>query len=154
MLSFLASIYATINKVSLARSLPHSRQWPKKNINGLFQKKSKQGEQGVEDILFWKALPEILDLWLYPKKFQRKKAFTPGNSANLCDTPLEIPKWKTKTHGNSALVFLEHPWSLLLFFFRPLEFLRFFFKTLEVPCPQLPPIVWIFSGIAQCLMVW
>ena len=31
---------------------------------------------GVEDILFWKAPLEILDLSLYPKKFQRKKAFT------------------------------------------------------------------------------
>ena len=144
MLSFLASIYATINKVSLARSLPHSRQWPKKNINGLFQKKSKQGEQGVEDILFWKALPEILDLWLYPKKFQRKKAFTPGNSANLCDTPLEIPKWKTKTHGNSALVFLEHPWSLLFFFLDPWNFYVFSSRPWIFHVLNFPPLFGFF----------
>ena len=144
MLSFLASIYATINKVSLARSLPHSRQWSKKNINGLFQKKSKQGEQGVEDILFWKALPEILDLWLYPKKFQRKKAFTPGNSANLCDTPLEIPKWKTKTHGNSALVFLEHPWSLLFFFLDPWNFYVFSSRPWKFHVLNFPPLFGFF----------
>ena len=30
---------------------------------------------------------EFLNLSLYPKKFQRKQAFTPGNSAKLCHTP-------------------------------------------------------------------
>ena len=55
----------------------------------------------VEDIIFGKAPLEILDLSQYPKKFRRKKAFNPGNSANLCDTlwkfqsqkprPMEIP---------------------------------------------------------------
>ena len=41
----------------------------------------------VEDILFWKNPLEFLDLSLYPYKFRRKEAFTPGNSAKLCDTP-------------------------------------------------------------------
>ena len=50
---------------------------------------------------FRKSPLEILDLSHYPKKFRRKKAFNPGNSANLCDTlwkfqgqkprPMKIP---------------------------------------------------------------
>ena len=92
----------------------------------------------VEDILFWKAPLEILDLSLYPKKFRRKKAFNPGNSANMWH-PLEIPKSKTKTHGNSALVFLEHPWNFHFFFNWPLEFPHVFSsRPPEIPCPQPP----------------
>ena len=106
-----------------------------KHYNGLFHKKSKQG-WGVEDILFWKAPLESLDLSLYPKKFQRKKAFTPGNSVNLCDTPWKIPKWKIKTHENFASVFLEHPWNFYSFFNWPLEFPHVFSSS--------PRPVWIF----------
>ena len=63
---------------------------------------------GIEDILFWKAPLEILDLSLYPKKFQRKKAFT-LEILQICVTPLGNPKvknqnsWKfciTIIHGN------------------------------------------------------
>ena len=61
----------------------------------LFQKKSKQGREGVEDILFWKRTLEFVDLSLYPWIFQTKWSFTPGNSTNLCHTqksgPMEIP---------------------------------------------------------------
>ena len=49
---------------------------------GLFQEKSKQGSWGY---LFLKNRLEFIDLSLYPKKFQRKQAFTPGNSSKLCE---------------------------------------------------------------------
>ena len=38
---------------------------------------------------------EFLELSLYPKKFQRKQAFTPGNSAKLYDTPCKFQGQKT-----------------------------------------------------------
>ena len=39
---------------------------------------------------------EILDLSLYPKKLHRKKTFTPGNSANLCDIPWKFQSQKPR----------------------------------------------------------
>ena len=55
-------------------------------IFGFSRKNPSRG--GVEDIdTLLKNPLEILDMSLYPKKFRRKKAFTPGKSANLCDNP-------------------------------------------------------------------
>ena len=52
---------------------------------------------GVEDIDTLLESPlEILDMSLYPKKFRRKKAFTPGNSANLFDNPWKLQSKKTR----------------------------------------------------------
>ena len=78
------------------------------------------------------------DLLLYPKKFRRKEAFTPGNSANLSDTPwkfqgqkprpMEIPhQFSLNTPGISTS-FLIDPWNFHVFFSRPPE----------IPCPQPP----------------
>ena len=75
---------------SITRLTLGSFKTPLKQI-GLFQKK-----WGVEDILFWKAPLGSLDLSLYPRKFQRKKVFTPGNSANLCDTPWRFQSQKPR----------------------------------------------------------
>ena len=53
--------------------------------------------------------------------------------------PLEIPKSKTKTHGNSVLLFLEHPRNFHFFFNWPLEFPHVFSsRPPEIPCPQHP----------------
>ena len=71
----------------------------------------KNPKKRVKDIPFWKKPLEFLDLLLYPKKFWRKQAFTPGNYAKVCDTP-----WKFRTYGNSTWVFLEHPREFHLFF--------------------------------------
>ena len=81
---------------------------------GLFQKKSKQG---VEDIHFPKTPLEVLDLSLYPKKFLRKQALTPGNSAKLSDTPRKFqkPRSKTKIHGNYT-IFSYTPLEIQLLF--------------------------------------
>ena len=72
---------------------------------GLFQKKSKQGEdgggggevgggglRGWGHTFFYKT-PGYLDLLLYPKKFQTKWSFTPGISKN-CVPPL----WNSKAY--------------------------------------------------------
>ena len=48
------------------------------------RKKSNKASWGYT---FLKSPLEYLDLSLYPCKFKTKKAFTTGNSANLCDTP-------------------------------------------------------------------
>ena len=93
----------------------------------------KYPNRGVEDILFWKASLEILDLSLYPKKFQRKKAFTPWNSAKLCDTPWKFQSQKPRPteipHSpgiSTSFHFLIDPWNFHVFSSR----LR------EIPCPQ------------------
>ena len=39
---------------------------------------------------------EFLNLSLYHKKFQRKQAFIPGNSAKLCDTPWKFQGQKPR----------------------------------------------------------
>ena len=92
---------------------------------------------GVEDILFW-------DLSLYPQKIPEKKSFYPWKFCKFVWHPLEIPKSKTKTHGNSALVFLEHPWNFHMFFLQD----PWKFHVLNLS-PPFPFPVWIFSGIAQ-----
>ena len=44
---------------------------------------------------------------LYPWKFQTKQSSTPGYFTKLCQLdPLELPRPKTKTPGNSTLFFL------------------------------------------------
>ena len=108
-----------------------------------------QTGDGVEDIIFGKAPLEILDLSQYPKKFRRKKAFNPGNSANLCDT-----LWKFQSQN-------QDPWKFRISFsWTPPEFalflkltpgisLCFIFKTSgNSMCSTAP--VWIFSGTAYC----
>ena len=42
---------------------------------------------------------EFLNLSLYHKKFQRKQAFTPRNSAKLCDTPWKFQGQKPRPMG-------------------------------------------------------
>ena len=105
-----------------------------KCYNELFQKKSKQG--GVEDILFWKAPLEILGLSLYPKKFRRKKAFTLGNSVNLCDAPLKFQSQN------------RDPWKF------PRKF-----HVLNPPLPILPPCLDVFwnspmRNLRDTVFIW
>ena len=69
--------------------------------------------------------------------------------------PLKIPRPKTKTHGESTLFFLYHPWKCHFFLNWPLEFLDSIFSIpLKVPCPQPhpppPPTLFGFlGGISQ-----
>ena len=91
---------------------------------------------------FLKSLPRNFRSVTLPQEIPERKNFYPWKFCKfvLCDTPLEIPKSKTKTHGNSALVFLEHPWNFHFFFNWPLEVPHVFPSRSppEVPCPQPP----------------
>ena len=109
--------------------------------------KIQTGGGGDEYILFWKPPTKFLDLSLYPMKFQRKQASTPGNSAKFCDTPWKFQSQKPRSMEITWL-FLVHSWKFHFFFNWPIEFTRFSIP-LEIPCPQ-PPI-WIFPGIGRVL---
>ena len=96
----------------------------------------------TEDITFWKPPVEFFDLSLYSKKVQRKQAFTPGNSAKLCDTPWKFQGPKPGPgHGNHT-IFSCTPLEILLFLTDPWNFQMFF---LQYPCLQ-PPSLFGFSG--------
>ena len=96
----------------------------------------------TEDITFWKPPAEFFDLSLYSKKVQRKQAFTPGNSAKLCDTPWKFQGPKPGPgHGNHT-IFSCTPLEILLFLTDPWNFQMFF---LQYPCLQ-PPSLFGFSG--------
>ena len=96
----------------------------------------------TEDITFWKPPVEFFDLSLYSNKVQRKQAFTPGNSAKLCDTPWKFQGPKPGPgHGNHT-IFSCTPLEILLFLTDPWNFQMFF---LQYPCLQ-PPSLFGFSG--------
>ena len=93
--------------------------------DGLFQKKSKQGRGGW-GYTFLKSPPGHFRFVTLPHEILEKKSFYPWKFCKFVWHPLEIPKSKTKTHRNSALVFLEHPWNFHFFFNWPMEFPCFF----------------------------
>ena len=67
--------------------------------------------------------------------------------------PLEIPRLKTKIHGNYIWFFLEHPWKSHFFFKWLLEFPHALSLTpLEIPCPQ--PNCLLFSTLAYPMTWW
>ena len=90
--------------------------------------KIQTGGGGDEYILFWKPPTKFLDLSLYPMKFQRKQASTPGNSAKFCDTPWKFQNQKPRSMEITWL-FLVHSWKFHFFFNWPIEFTRSFFNT-------------------------
>ena len=97
----------------------------------------KNPNRGLRIFFSEKPPLEILDLSLTPRNFGEKKLL-PLEVLQICVTPLG-----NSDHGNSALVFLEHPWNFHFFFNWPLEFPHVFsWRPLEIPGPQLP--VWIF----------
>ena len=96
----------------------------------------------TEDITFWKPPVEFFDLSLYSKKVQRKQAFTPGNSAKLCDTPWKFQGPKPGPgHGNHT-IFSCTPLEILLFFNWPLEFPN---VLSSIPMSSTPVPVWFFG---------
>ena len=81
---------------------------------------------------------------------ERKSFFYPWKFCKFVWHSLEIPKSKTKTHGNSALIFLEHPWNFHFFFNWALEFSHVFSsRPPEIPCPQ-PPCLDFFRNSPFC----
>ena len=100
-----------------------ARRYP---VFGLFQKKSKQAEGAVQDILFWKPPQKFLDLSLYPfRNSGKNKLCHTLHKTKLCSVWHHFGNSRSaKTHGNSTWVFLEHSWKFHFFFNWPLEFLH------------------------------
>ena len=73
---------------------------------------------------------EILDLSLLSLQVPEKTSFSSGNPAKFVWHTLEIPRSKTKTHGNSTGFFLEFSWKFHFFFNSPLEFPHILFNIL------------------------
>ena len=96
-------------------------------------------------------LPGIFRFVTLPVEIPEKTIFHLCKFYKIVWHPSEIPKSKTKTHGNPtwhefAWVFLEHPWKFHYFFNWILEF--FSSVSLEISC--LPPRYSLdFSGIAH-----
>ena len=95
---------------------------------------------GVEDILFWKKKPGIFTFVTLTLEISEKKRFQLQKCFEIMWHPLEIPRSKTKTHGNSAWFFPDHPWKLDFFFNWPPEFSHVPYSVLlELPYPQPSP---------------
>ena len=68
-----------------------------------------------------------------------KASFHPYKFWKTLWHPLETSRSKSKRHGNSTWVFVEHLWKLLFLFSWPLEFPHVLSSiTLEIPYPQPP----------------
>ena len=111
---------------------------------GLFQK-NPNGRWGYT---FLKRSPGNFRFVTLSKEIPGRMRFYHWKFCKFVWHPLEIPKSKTKTHGNSTLVFLEHPWKFHLFLLTPRISTFLFFNTPRNSMSSTPP-VWIFSGIPQ-----
>ena len=130
---FLEQLSSSTNKLVTTLTLGYSRKNP--NRGGL-------------GYTFLKSPPGNFTFVTLSQEIPEKKSFYRWKFCKFVWHPLEIPKSKTKTHENSALVFLENPWNFHFFFNWPLEFPHdFSSRPPEIPCPQSP--VWIFAGIAN-----
>ena len=69
-----------------------------------------------------------------PLEIHEKIKLHPWQFHKIVLHPLEFPKRKSKTDGNSTLFFLNHLWKFHFFFYWPMEFLI----PLEIPCPHPP----------------
>ena len=101
------------------------------NTNKLFWKKSKWGLK----IYFPEPSPpspQIFRFVTLPLEIPEKASFYSWKFCKIVLHPLKILRSKTKTHGNSMWIFLQHPWK---------------FHALNCSPPPLPD--WVFSGIAQ-----
>ena len=83
-----------------------------KQTSEWFQKKSRKGGVGLR-IYFCENSPGIFHFFTLPLEIPDKTKLNPLNIPQNCIRidPLEIPRPKTKTHGNSTLFFLGHPWK-------------------------------------------
>ena len=116
------------------------------------QKKSSK-KRGGWGYTFLKKKPGIFTFVTLTLENSEKKRFQLQKCFKIMWHPLEIPRSKTKTHGNSAWFFPDHPWKLDFFFNWPPEFSHVPYSVLlELPYPQLPtppPPIWILFGVAQ-----
>ena len=94
---------------------------------------------------FSKKKLEIFRFVFLPLQVPNKKKFHPWKFCKMVLQPLEIPRPKTKTHGNSTC-FLDHPWKFY-FFNQHLEFPHAISTIpLEIPCPQQPKFGFFWSS--------
>ena len=107
--------------------------------NGLFQKKIKMGGWRGLRIYFCENSPGIFHFFTLPLEIPDKTKLNPWIFHKIVLDPLEIPRPKTKTHGNSTLFFLVTLGNSTEI------------PPLEIPYPQ--PAVWIFSGISQLIIL-
>ena len=103
---------------------------------GYSRKKTKQGGGVVGDILFWTA-PGIFHFFTLPLEISEKTKLHPWKFHKIVWHPLEIPRPKTKTTGNSSLFFLGHPWKFH-FVLTPGNSTCYFFDTLENSISSAP----------------
>ena len=125
--------------------------WKYTSVMGYSRKNPNRGGGRGWGYAFLKSPPGNFRFVTLPQVIPERKSFYPWKFCKFVWHPLEIPKSKTKTHGNSALVFLEHPGISTSFLIDPWNFHMFFLQDpqkFHVLNP-LPPPVWIFSGIAQ-----
>ena len=95
---------------------------------------------------FLKKAPGIFKFVTLPLEICDKVVLHPWKFHKIVLHPLEFPRPKTKTLGNST-IFSWSPLKILLFYW-PLEFPHSIFSIpLEIPCPQPP--VGFPSQIAQ-----
>ena len=88
------------------------------NIKWAIAEKIQKG--GIEDILFPKP-PRNFSFFTLRLEIPDKTKFNPCIFHKIVLEPLEIPRPKTKTPGNSALLFLGHPWKFHFVFNWPLK---------------------------------
>ena len=88
------------------------------NIKWAVAEKIQKG--GIEDIIFPKP-PRNFSFFTLRLEIPDKTKFNPCIFHNIVLEPLEIPRPKTKTPGNSALLFLGHPWKFHFVFNWPLK---------------------------------
>ena len=75
-----------------------------------------------------------------PLEIPDKTKLNPWIFHKIVLDPLEIPRPKSKTPGNSTLVFFGHPWKLHFIFNQPLEIpYAISLIPLKIPYPQTPP---------------
>ena len=109
-----------------------------KQTSEWFQKKSRKGGVGLR-IYFCENSPGIFHFFTLPLEIPDKTKLNPWIFHKIVLDPLEIPRPKTKTHGNSTLFFLVTLGNSTEI------------PPLEIPYPQ--PAVWIFSGISQLIIL-
>ena len=86
-------------------------------ILGYSRKKTNRGE-GVEYILLWTPLEYFI--FTFPMEISDKEKLHPWKFYKILLDPLEIPRTKTKIHGNSILFFLGRHLKLHIVLFNKL----------------------------------
>ena len=72
--------------------------------------------RGELRIYFFENYPGIFHFFTLPLEIPDKTKLSPWIFHKIVLEPLEIPRPKTKTPGNSTLFFLGHPWKFHFIF--------------------------------------